>query len=346
VPGYLGSRGLAVGLEETWSIGYAPGRWTALVDHLRGLGADDDILLASGLATKARTGRPVDRFRDRLMIPLGDPAGDVIGFVGRAGPSTDDDRAPRYLNSPETALYRKSDMLYGLADGRTALDRGARPVLVEGPLDAIAVTAGTEGRCVGVAACGTAVTAAHIDLLIRHGDVRTRGLVVATDNDVAGHAAAASLLPQLCKRGITATAADLPEGLDPTDVLLRHGPADLTSALLDRARPLADVVIDQRLTAWSGRLRWVEGRVGAVRDVAHLIAALPGNEIGRAVGRVADRAGVDVTTVQREVAAWIGIHDRRPAGPAGFAARSGLPAVATPPCRPDSVNPAPPRLSR
>jgi len=311
VPGYLDHRGLAVGLEQTWSVGYAPGRWTALVDHLRQLGGDDDLLLASGLATRARTGRLVDRFRDRLMIPVRSPVGDVIGFVGRGSPTAHDDRAPRYLNSPETALYRKSQVLYGLAEGDAALQLGGRPVLVEGPLDAIAVTAGTEGRCVGIAACGTAVTGAHIDLLIRHADVRTHGLVVAADDDASGDAAAARLLPLLSERHITATAAVLPPGSDPSDVLLRHGSAVLTTALLDQARPLADVVIDRRLAAWSDRLPGVEGRVAAVRAIAPLIVALAPGEIVRQAERVAGHVDVELTTVHREVAACIGTQHRR-----------------------------------
>ena len=324
VPDYLDQRSLGAALDATWAAGYAPARWTGLVDHLRSLGAGDQLLLASGLATTARNGRLIDRFRDRLVLSLRDEHG-VIAFIGRTHP-TADARTPRYLNSPETPLYRKGEHLYGLADARTALSRGARPVLVEGPLDALAVTTGTQGRCVGLAACGTAFTARHLDQLTAAADLTRSGLVVATDPDQAGRAAADRLLTLISEKQLTATEARLPTG-DPADTLHHHGPAALTTALLDDAVRLADVVIDARIDAWGDDLRWVEGRIGAVRDVAPLVAGLPAGEAARQAHRIAARVDVDVTTVAREVAACVGTarvgHPERPHA----AARSPLHAA-------------------
>ena len=149
VPEYLSGRGLDVALGEPWCAGWAPSGWTTLGEHLRAAGADDAALLASGLASPARTGSLIDRFRDRLMIPLRDATGDVVGFIGRSHPDADPARVPKYLNSPQTPVYAKGELLFGLPETRLRLSRGVQPVLVEGPLDAIAVTAGTGGRCAG-----------------------------------------------------------------------------------------------------------------------------------------------------------------------------------------------------
>ncbi len=140
VPEYLASRSLEAALSERWRAGYAPERWTALVGHLRKLGFADEDLLASGIASRARTGQLIDRFRDRLVLPIRDGKGDLVAFVGRTGPQVSAVTAPRYLNSPQTELYRKGEVLFGLAESADYRARGAVPTLVEGPLDAIAVT--------------------------------------------------------------------------------------------------------------------------------------------------------------------------------------------------------------
>jgi DNA primase len=342
VPDYLDQRGLGAALDDPWAAGYAPDGWTYLVDHLRENGVDDGVLLASGLATTARTGNLIDRFRDRLVLPIRDPAGDVVAFIGRAHPGSDPDRTPKYLNSPQTAIYHKGEILYGLHETRTALARGARPAIVEGPLDAIAVTAGTGGRCAGLAACGTALTAAHVDTLCHAVDVRSRGVVVATDPDAAGLAAAEAALGLFSRRNISPSSAQLTGGMDPADLLRVGGEASLTAALLDQSQPLADQVVDARIAAWGDHLQSVEGRVGAVRAVAPLVASLPVDDIGRQAARVAAQLDLDITLVQREIAPFIGLdhpatpHPRDSRAPA----RGGGPAAAsarTPACRPTTV---------
>src|SRR5271154_7042722 len=140
VPGYLASRGLDAALLPTspWKIGYAPDDWTALTDHLRSLGYCDAALLSSGLVTNGKNKRLRDHFHDRLMIPLRAEDGIVVGFIGRRPPQAGDDHGPKYLNSPDMGLFAKRRVLAGLAEGRPQLARGAQPVLVEGPMDAIA----------------------------------------------------------------------------------------------------------------------------------------------------------------------------------------------------------------
>jgi len=318
-PAYLQARSLDVALHSPWHAGYAPATWTGLVEHLRAHGYGDEALLASGLAIRARTGRLVDRFRDRVMIPLRDPDGAVIAFIGRARPDADPDRVPRYLNSPTTPLYRKGEYLFGLHEGSDALARGALSVLVEGPLDAIAVTSGTGGHCVGIAPCGTAVTPAQLDTLTRvldrlHGAVHTRSpVVVATDADPAGRAAAAAAYPMLARHGVEPLGAVLPAGSDPASVLHDRGSAELTAALTDCAVPLVDLVVNHCLDGWSGHLHWPEDRVGAVRDVAPLIAALPPDAASRQAQRVARHIDTDLRLVQREVTQRIPLPHEGPA---------------------------------
>jgi len=159
----LGQRAVPGEAVTGFELGYAPPGWSALVEHLRAAGYTDTQLLDAGVALATRRGTVVDRFRDRLMFPVRDPSGErVVGFIGRAlheGPGV-----PKYLNSPQTVLCRKSEVLYGLGASpvRAALAAGARPVLVEGALDAIAVTAAGAGAYAGVAPSGTAFTAGQV----------------------------------------------------------------------------------------------------------------------------------------------------------------------------------------
>lgn len=301
VPQYLNGRGLDGALDDRWNVGHAPAGWTTLTRHLTTRGHRKLALLESGMCLRARTGNLIDRFRDRAMLPIRNQDGETIAFTARRSPSVDDGRAPKYLNSPATSLYTKGAHLYGFAEAAAGLERGARAVLVEGALDAIAVTDGTGGRCVGVAPCGTALTEPQAAVLAALPGVKACGLVVATDPDPAGRGAAERAHALLSSAGVRADAAELPAGLDPAALLHDRGPAELTAALLDRTRPLLDVVVDRHLYAWSERMQWSEGRIGAVRDVAAVLAGLPRDQARRQVDRVASRVGIDPTVVQREV---------------------------------------------
>jgi DNA primase len=324
VPGYLTGRGLDGALEERWNVGHAPAGWTALTRHLTGQGHGQLALLESGLCQRARTGNLIDRFRDRAMLPIRDPGGSIIAFTGRRSSAGTDDRSPKYVNSSATSLYLKSHTVFGLAEASQELARGARAVWVEGALDAVAVTAGTGGRCVGLAACGTAITAQHVEVLARLRSVQTDGLVVALDPDTAGERAAERAHALLSERGIPAVAAQLQDGLDPAALLHERGPAELTTALVERVRPILDMVVDQHLDRWADRLQWVEGRIGAVRDAATVLAKLPRDQARAQVDRVAARVGIDPSVVQREVIQRMSFPGSPMAGVP--AARTGPPA--------------------
>ena len=139
VPGYLTTRGSDQTVMTRWHIGYAPGGWTTLLSHLRSLGYEDALVEAAGLSRRSSRGTFIDIFRDRAMLPIRDEQDNLAGFIGRASPGAPPS-VPKYLNSPQTAVYAKGNILFGLHQARDHLAAGAQPVLVEGPFDAIAVT--------------------------------------------------------------------------------------------------------------------------------------------------------------------------------------------------------------
>ena len=235
--------------------GYAPTGWTALTTHLRRGGATDDELLATGLAKQASTGRLIDTFRDRLVLPIHhyrEQTSHIVGFVGRRNPDTDhleDARkaGPKYLNTGETVLFAKGEQLYGMATHADRLATGATPVLVEGPIDALAITLASPDH-VGVAPLGTALTDTQADTLTPYLDTTTGapGVIVATDPDLAGQLATERDYWMLTARGGDPRHATLPPGPDPADLLRAAGP-DALRQRLHHARPLANTLIDERL---------------------------------------------------------------------------------------------------
>ncbi|MBF5082387.1 toprim domain-containing protein [Quadrisphaera sp. INWT6] len=335
----LRDRGLTAAWEPPWSAGYAPAGWTQLTQHLRSRGWDDEVLLAAGLSRRSRTGNLIDHFRDRIVLPLRRADGQVIGFVGRCAPGGDP-RTPKYLNSPASGVYDKSATLFGLAEGRAALTSGAVPVLVEGPMDAIAVAAVTGEAFVGLAPCGTSLTRAHVDELGRVVDLASSTVVVATDHDAAGDAAAVKAFERIAGRCAGQLRAGLPEGLDPSDVLRREGPAGLREALTTRTRPLLDVAVDHRLMRWADQLQWVQGRVRAARHVAPLIAQLKESERGSAVTALAQRLDLMESTVSDAVAVAVPELSREVPPDASTSRR--IQEGSTPTLRPPAATTAPP----
>ncbi|UJH71731.1 toprim domain-containing protein [Ornithinimicrobium sp. INDO-MA30-4] len=207
--------------------GYAPAGWDNLVNHARGQGATDTELLESGLATMTRRGTLIDRFRDRAVFPI-IHQDRILGFVGRRNPAHTDETphaGPKYLNTPSTALFTKGNQLYGALPD---LSRGdATPVLVEGPMDAHAITLATAGRYVGVAPLGTALTESQASQLAAY----PQAPIIATDADLAGHVAAEKDHWLLAQHAILPSRAILAAGSDPSDLLERGGPDALLDAL-------------------------------------------------------------------------------------------------------------------
>lgn len=323
---YLAGRGLAgVAGQQRWGLGWAPPSWGALVGHLRGLGYDEQELVAAGLALRGRRGRLLDRFRDRVMVPLRDAQGSVVGFTGRdLGGSPG---APKYLNSPATALFCKAAVLHGWAEQRAELGHPrTRRLVVEGPLDVLAVAAAHAGSpgptTVAVATCGTALSAQHAALLAA-GDGAQLPLVLAFDPDRAGRAATERAHRVLASWPGGVHALDLPA--DPAALLRERGPTGARAALAAGGQPLLDAVIEHRLRRHDDQVGtgWVETRVAALRSVAPLIASDPRPaELGRRSAALARRLDLHPATVATAVleafdAAHAAPGGARPARPAG-----------------------------
>ena len=225
------------------------------------------------------------------MLPVTAPDGTIAGFIGRASDHAPSG-APKYLNSPRTRLYNKSALLLGLWESRESLAAGASPVIVEGPLDAMAVTAAGQERFVGVAPCGPALTVRHLAALAGRADLRSAGVLVAFDSDPAGQRAAVRAYHLLCPLTEKTAAAGFPPGQDPARIHADRGPGALYEALAERTHPLADVVSDSELQRWERWLKYPEGQVNALRATAPIIAAMPPAHVGRQVARLAVRLGI------------------------------------------------------
>lgn len=279
---YLAGRGLAASAIERFRIGYAPDAWdgllTALTRH-----RDGAALERAGLAIRRRSGDGhYDRFRDRLVFPIVSPSGRVIGFGGRALGDTE----PKYLNSPETRVYHKSRVLYGLREARHAIRRERHVLVVEGYMDVIALNqAGVENA---VATCGTSLTAEHASMLARYAPE----VVILFDGDAAGVRAALKAFETVLPTGVLVRTVTLPEGADPDD-LVRGGD---TAALMELVAARQDVV-DFFYTRSKG-----DPKPAAIDRLARLVARVP-EEIPRRElsARAADWFKFDEETFVRAV---------------------------------------------
>ena len=300
VSSYLARRGFSPAVQGQWHVGAAPAAWAALVRHLRAAGYSDELIEATGLARRSRRGTLIDTFRDRAMLPIRSEDGTIIAFIGRAAdhatPGT-----PKYLNSPATSIYQKGEVLFGLWEARDALASGVRPVIVEGPLDAIAVTIAGHGKYAGAAPCGTALTAHQTAALARAADLRTTGATVAFDPDQAGRRATVRAYDLLVPHTDKLAAAIIPSGQDPAQILASSGPAALADMLASHTRPLPDLVINTELARWSRWLRYPEGQIRALRATAPLVAAMPPSHVARQVARLAAILNLDHAAVTEAV---------------------------------------------
>ncbi|MDO5670110.1 MAG: MobF family relaxase [Corynebacterium sp.] len=258
--------------------GLAPAGWTNLVDHLRGHGITDQEMLTAGVATQARTGHLIDRFRDRVMLPILDPDHRVLGFVGRRNPTSSDERAPKYLNTPDTPLFHKGNQLYGATHLLTT-DPTRIPVLAEGPMDAHAITLASHGRYVGLAPLGTSLTSLQATQLAS----LDRTPIIATDADLAGRLAAERDYWMLTPHGLDPRYAILNPGSDPAELLATGQAAALNHALTE-AGSLADALINERIS----NLPTPEAALGAVA----VLAAQPPERWEDGVQALGDRLGL------------------------------------------------------
>jgi len=293
---FLGERGFDAGAAAHFGIGYAPQGWNNMRDALRSQGFTDEELVTAGLLSQGQRG-VYDRFRGRVVWPIRDVTGQTIGFGARR--LLEDDQGPKYLNTPETPIYKKAQVLYGLDLAKKAISREHRVVVVEGYTDVMACH--LAGVTTAIATCGTAFGSDHISVLRRvMGDDSTAGEVIFTfDPDAAGQKAALRAFGDEKRFAAQTYVAVAPDGLDPCDLRLGRGDGAVR-ALIDDKAPMFEFVMDQRLAGFD--LATVEGRVGALRATASVVAEIRDPALRPGYTRVlARKLGMDLSEVTPEI---------------------------------------------
>jgi DNA primase len=321
---FLGQRGFDPSAAQRFGVGFAPK--TGLSKHLASLGYTEAELVASGLVGQGDRGT-YDRFRGRLVWPIRDVTGQTLGFGARK--LLDDDQGPKYLNTPETAVYHKSQVLYGLDLAKRDISRGRQVVVVEGYTDVMACH--LAGITTAVATCGTAFGVDHIKVVRRvlgdvdNADTTGTGEVVFTfDPDEAGQKAASRAFTEEQRFAAQTFVAVAPGGLDPCDLRLERGD-DAVRRLIQSKKPMFEFMIRRVLAGHN--LDRVEGRVAALRATAPVVAGIRDQALN--IGYV------------RNLAGWLGM-DPAEVGRAVAAARVRVPEVPREPRTfGEPANPAP-----
>jgi DNA primase len=268
---FLQKRGFDKAAAETFGVGYAPDEWDGLYKHLKNLGFTDSELSLAGLSKDGTKG-PIDRYRNRLVWPIKDISGDVVGFGARKLASDDVDQGPKYLNTAETPLYKKSQILYGLDMAKKEIAKKRQVVIVEGYTDVMA--AHLAGITTAVATCGTAFGDDHIRVIRRllMDDDAFRGEVIFTfDGDAAGQKAALRAFGDDQKFVAQTFVAVEPSGMDPCDLRMASGDAAVRD-LIARRVPLFEFAIKSEIAKYD--INSAEGRVSALNQVAPLIGKI------------------------------------------------------------------------
>ena len=268
---FLAERGFDAAAAKHFGVGYAPAGWDSLTTHLRGRGFSVQELIDCGLSRQSSKGSPIDRFHRRLLWPIRDPAGDVVGFGARRLYDDDQSQA-KYLNTSDTLLFHKSGVLYGMDLARRAIAQRYQAVVVEGYTDVMAChLAGVE---TAVASCGTAFGEEHVKLLRRllHDQDAHRSEVIFTfDGDAAGQAAARKALAFDQHFVAQTFVAIEPGGRDPCELRQQEGDAAVRDLVANRV-PLVEFAIRSSLSEYN--LDTAEGQVAALRSAAPLVAQI------------------------------------------------------------------------
>jgi DNA primase len=287
---FLNGRGFTEADAERYGVGYSPAAWDDLARHLRGRGFSDAELITSGLAKQGRRG-PLDRFRGRLMWPIRDLAGDVIAFGARR--LDPDDDGPKYLNTPETPLFRKSAVLYGADLAKREIAQRRQAVIVEGYTDVMACH--LAGVPTAVATCGTSFGDEHVKVLrrlIMDTDWSKGEIIFTFDGDAAGKRAALRAFEAEDKFVTQTYVTVQADGLDPCDVRLTHGDAAVRD-LIARRVPLYEFAIRSLLDEYD--LETAEGRIAALDAAARAIARIKDDGLRKVYAGRVDR--------------WLGLND-------------------------------------
>lgn len=283
---YLEGRGIDRGGIERFEIGFAPDSWDGLVNNLRKEGIPLEISVRAGLLKERDSGGYYDLLRGRITFPIRDPRGRIVAFGGRA---VQPGQEPKYLNSPETPLFRKREAFYGFPDALEPIRNSGRAVIVEGYFDRLALA--EAGLREGLATCGTALSEGHAKALRR----RTRDVTLLFDGDSAGRKAVFRSLEVLLPAGLRVRAAQLPTGLDPDDYLRAQGQQALRD-LVDNAPPALDLTIEDA-TKSGCRSPWEQA--DAVSSVVPLLELIKDSvERGGYIRKLALVAGVEASEIE------------------------------------------------
>jgi DNA primase len=325
---FLTERGFDEAAWAKFGVGYAPNGWDIAVNHLRRNGFTDAELLAAGIASQGQRG-PIDRFRGRLIWPIRDRKGDIIGFGARR--LRDDDQGPKYLNTPETPLYKKSQVLYGVDLAKHDIATSGKAVVVEGYTDVMACH--LAGETTAVATCGTAFGDEHIAILRRllMDQDELRGRVIYTfDGDEAGRNAALKAFSGEQKFVTQTFVAVQPDGLDPCELRQQRGDLAVRDLVASHI-PLAEFAIRATLDRFD--LTIPEGRVEALASTAPVVARLKDTSLrDEYARRLAGWLGMEVEPVLDRV--------RRGGGSAPAPEREAPPRRREPATIPDPRDPA------
>jgi DNA primase len=289
---FLSERGFERADAETFGVGYAPNEWETLTRHLLGRGFTAAELVKGGLAREGRRG-PIDRFRGRLIWPIRDATGDVIGFGARKLIEADD--GPKYLNTPESPLYKKSQVLYGIDLAKKEISKRSQAVIVEGYTDVMACY--LAGVPTAVATCGTSFGEEHIKVLRRFlldQSAATGEVIFTFDGDAAGQKAALRAFADEQKFVTQTYVAIQPDGLDPCDLRIKQGDAAVRDLVASR-EPLFQFAIRSTIARYD--LRSNEGKIAALDAAAPIVAGI--KDVG-----LRKRYAIDLDR-------WLGFMDER-----------------------------------
>ncbi|QES05974.1 DNA primase [Streptomyces venezuelae] len=264
---FLAERGFDQAAAAHFGVGYSPAGWDHLTRYLRGKGFSDKELILSGLSQDGRRG-PIDRFRGRLMWPIKDVGGEIVGFGARK--LRDDDNGPKYLNTPETPIYKKSQVLYGIDLAKKDIAKVSRAVVVEGYTDVMACH--LAGVTTAIATCGTAFGGDHIKILRRllmdNGSAR---VIFTFDGDSAGQKAALRAFEDDQKFAAETYIAIAPDGMDPCDLRLAKGDEAVVDLVQPRT-PLFEFALRQIVKRYD--LETPAGRAAALDEAAPVVARI------------------------------------------------------------------------
>ncbi|MFE4307379.1 DNA primase [Streptomyces sp. NPDC056891] len=264
---FLAERGFDQAAAAHFGVGYSPAGWDHLTRFLRGKGFSDKELTLSGLSQDGRRG-PIDRFRGRLMWPIRDVGGEIVGFGARK--LRDDDNGPKYLNTPETPIYKKSQVLYGIDLAKKDIAKVSRAVVVEGYTDVMACH--LAGVTTAIATCGTAFGGDHIKILRRllmdNGSAR---VIFTFDGDAAGQKAALRAFEDDQKFAAETYIAIAPDGMDPCDLRLAKGD-EAVADLVQPRTPLFEFALRQIVKRYD--LETPAGRAAALDEAAPVVARI------------------------------------------------------------------------